>query len=425
MSAWPLTLRGTGALVLAVVCGVLAQRFGIVELAYVGALLVVVVALSAATLYLLPQSARVTRSFSPDVTAVGARVHVRLTVQTRSSLPLSQGRWRDRLPDGVDSGPDTDRDGPGGLFPATASAMGGESSVELTYLARAARRGIRSVGPLSVVTTDPFGVVRRRRSVGGSSPLVIVPELVDLSPLSDLPGDAGGSTRSVADRLGQGADNLIPRTYAPGDSMRRIHWRASAHRDELMVRQEEQETTPEAIVVLDRSAHRWPITAARAAGADPGFEAAVSACLSATALLVREGYLVTVIDADGAVLCDPIEGGDIAGIEQLAIALATVTTRRDAPLDALVRLFAGVSAGPLVVVTGAIDDADVTVLAPLPPHSSLPILLAVSADPVARAHATDTGWHTAVVVAPDDLAAAWADATAQADGRGGGARVVV
>lgn len=423
MSGWPLTARGTGALLTAVACALLAQRFGIVELAYVGALLVVVVVLSAATLYLVPRSTRVSRSFSPDVVAVGALVHVRLSVQTRSSLPLSEGRWRDRLPDGLEPEVDAGHGGPGGLFPATASAVRGTSAVELTYVARATRRGIRTVGPLSVVTADPFGVVRRRRAVGDGSSLVIVPELVDLSPLRELPGDAGGSTRSVADRLGQGADNLIPRTYAPGDSMRRIHWRASAHRDELMVRQEEQETTPEAVVILDRSTHRWPVTAARAPGADPDFEVAVSACLSATAVLVREGYLVTVIDADGAVLCDPIEGGDTAGVEHLAIALATVTTRRDLPLDALVRLFTGVSAGPVVLVTGEIDEDDVAVLAPLPHHSSLPILLAAAAAPATRAHATETGWRTAVVGAHDDLAGAWDDASAAADGRGG-ARVI-
>ena len=56
--------------------------------------------------------------------------------------------------------------------------------------------------------------------------------------------------------------------------MRRIHWRATAHRDELMVRQEEQESTPEATVVLDRGVLRWSPEALRAPGADAGFEAA-------------------------------------------------------------------------------------------------------------------------------------------------------
>lgn len=409
MSAWPLTARGTGAVLLAAVCGVLSQRFGIPELAYVGALLVIAVAASAATLYLVPRTGRVTRSFAPDVAAVGAEVHVRLQVQTRSSLPSSEGRWRDQLADGVVPGPE-DGGEPSGVFPAMGSAVGGGATVELTYVARAARRGIRRVGPLSIVSTDPFGFTRRRRTIGDSSALVIVPEIVELAALTELPGDAGGSTRSVVDRLGQGADNLIPRTYAPGDSMRRIHWRASAHRDELMVRQEEQETTPEAVVVFDRSAQRWPVAAVRAPGSEPGFEVAVSACVSAAALLVREGYAVTVIDADGAVLSDPIEAGDSGGVEQLAIALATVMARRDLPLEGLVRLFTGVSAGPVIVVTGAISEADAAILAPLPHHSTLPVLLSVAGTPDALARAGGDGWRVAALTETADLATAWSDA---------------
>uniref|UniRef100_UPI001EF9E0F1 MFS transporter n=1 Tax=Microbacterium sp. B24 TaxID=95616 RepID=UPI001EF9E0F1 len=253
LSRLPLTLRGLGALVLAAACGMLAQRFGIAELAYVGALLAAAVVVSAATLYLLPSSARVTRAFSPDVAAAGSEVRVRLTVEIRSSLPTSEARWRDAVPDGVVAA-STAGAAPDGVLPPTGSAIAGPSQVEVDYAVRAERRGLRRVGPLALVTTDPFGFTRRRRTVGDTSPLVIVPEIVDLDELHDLPGDAGGSTRSVTDRMGQGADNLIPRTYAPGDSMRRIHWRASAHRDELMVRQEEQETTPEAVVLLDRGA---------------------------------------------------------------------------------------------------------------------------------------------------------------------------
>jgi len=420
MSRWPLTVRGTGALLLAAACGFLAQRFGIAELAYVAALLVAAVAVSAATLYLLPNSTRVSRSFTPDVAAVGTDVRVRLRVRTRSALPSSEGRWRDRLPDGVVSASDDVDAAPSGTFPATTSAIGGPADIELTYVARGIRRGQRTVGPLAIASTDPFGFARRRRTVGESSTLMIVPELVELGGLSDLPGDAGGSVRSVADRLGQGADNLIPRTYAPGDSMRRIHWRASAHRDELMVRQEEQETTPEAIVVLDRGATRWPVGAVRAPGGDPGFELAVSACLSATALLVREGYLVTVIDADGAVLSDPIDGGDSAGIERLALALATVTARRDLHLDALVRLFTGISAGPVLLVTGTLDDADAETLAPLPHHITLPLLLAAGGSNDALARAAASGWRIGMITPGADLATAWSDAVAAPSVRGGG-----
>ena len=99
--------------------------------------------------------------------------------------------------------------------------------------------------------------------------------------IAELPrslGDAGDGI-SADERSGQGADNLIPRPYAPGDSMRRIHWRASAHRGEFMVRDEEQESTPTATVLLDLTPLHWPADARE--GDDPGFESAVTACVSA------------------------------------------------------------------------------------------------------------------------------------------------
>jgi uncharacterized protein (DUF58 family) len=406
MDRWPLTLRGTGAAALGVLCFVLAHEFKITELLYVSVLMLVVVAASIATLYLVRRSESVTRSFSPDVATVGEDVDVRAVVQIRSPLPVAQGRWSDGLARGVTGTAS-------GRFPATASGVTTAGrAVELGYRVRAERRGVRQIGPLTVTATDPFGFARRRSLVGEPTTLTIAPQAVALSALTDLPGEAGGSMHSTTNQLGQGADNLIPRHYVPGDSMRRIHWRASAHRDELMVRQEEQETTPEAIVVLDRGLQRWTADAVRAPGEDPGFEAAVTACVSVAAQLVREGYRVSILDVDGTEIADSIDDTDSAGVERLLTSFATVTARRNSEAEHLVRQFAGVQTGPLVLVTGRFDAADADLLAPLPHHSALPVLLAVGSDSAGAQHdalarAAATGWRVASIPPDADLAAAW------------------
>ncbi len=401
MSRWPLTARGTGAAVLAVACFIGAQTFTLSALRYVGALLTIMVFASIATLYLVRRTERVTRSFDPDIAAVGDDVNVRLRVEIRSPLPSAQGQWSDALPAGVE-GDAT------GVFPQTGAGMSaGSRAVALEYTVRAQRRGIRQIGPVSVVVTDPFGFARRRHSIGRALPLTVTAAIVALSPLAELPGEAGGSMHSATDQLGEGSDNLVPRHYIPGDSMRRIHWRASAHRDQLMVRQEEQETTPEATVVLDRARARWHADADRAPGTDPGFETAVSACVSVAARLVHEGYIVTVVEADGTAVTDPIEAGDAAGVEQLAIDLATVTARREGAFEGLVARLSGTATGPLVIITGALTDADASVLAPLAHHSSLPIVLAVATPGSTLAPAAESGWRTAQIAPSSDLAAAW------------------
>lgn len=401
MNGWPLTVRGTGAAVLAIACFFAAHAFKVTELLYISVLLVVILASSIATLYIFRRSDEVQRSFAPDVATAGSEVSVHLSIEMRSALPASQGSWSDELPDGVEGEAS-------GVFPGTASGVWSAArATELDYTVLAARRGIRSIGPVSVRSTDPFGFARRRHTVGRPRPLTIAPAIVDLAPLAELPGEAGGSMHTATDQLGQGADNLVPRHYIPGDSMRRIHWRASAHRDQLMVRQEEQETTPEAVVVLDRAVARWDIAAVRAPGADPAFETAVSMCVSVAARLVHEGYDVSVLDVDGTPLAGTIDGGDIDALEQLAISFATLTAHREGSAASLVSLFAGTTTGPLVFITGVLNAADATLLAPLAHHSTLPVLFATSPAQDAFAPAAAAGWRTASIRGADDIADAW------------------
>jgi uncharacterized protein (DUF58 family) len=403
--SWPLTLRGTGAVVLALAAFVLAHEFAVTELLYVSVLLLAAVAVSVATLYIVRRTERVSRSFVPDVASAGDDVVVRARVEIRTPLPTAQGTWSDELPPGIVGDAR-------GAFPAVGSDVRRTArAVDLSYTVHAERRGIRQVGPLTVTSTDPFGFARRRHTIGGRVELTVAPRVLDLDALDDLPGEAGGSMHTATDQLGQGTDNLIPRHYIPGDSMRRIHWRASAHRDELMVRQEEQETTPDAIVMLDRGMRRWSADAARAPGGDPAFEAAVTACVSVAARLVREGYVVSVVGADGSPLADPIDGGDGEGVRDLAVDFATLTAYRDVEPAELARLFHGAQTGPLVLITGRIDAADADALASVASHSSLPIVLAVAPQQGALLRLAEAGWRTAAIPPHADLAGAWADAT--------------
>ncbi|RKE63751.1 DUF58 domain-containing protein [Microbacterium sp. AG238] len=403
--AWPLTPRGVGAVVIGLAAVVCAHSFGVPELVYVGVLLIASVALGWMSLWFVHRYGDVSRSFSPDVTAVGSESTVTVHATARGGLSGAIARWTDALPDGVEG------DASGILTGAAAL-----DRVRLTYRIRGTRRGIRDVGPFAIVVTDPFEFTRRSVRVGAVEPITVAPATVMLPPLAEYPGEAGGSLHTATHQLGEGADNLIPRTYAPGDSMRRINWRASAHHDELMVRQEEQESTPEATVVLDRAAARWA-PAASLPGEDPTFEAAVTAAVSAVARLTREGYDVTVIDAEGHPLGAPAPAGDTLAVEQLALDLATLVTGSDDRLAGLPRLFAGTVAGPVVVVSARVTTADADALAPLVAHSALPVLLAADSSDEAIARASGAGWRAAVLSAEGDLTETWRAATERGTAR--------
>lgn len=406
---WPLTLRGTGAVALGVVALIVAERAAIPELLYFGVLLLALVLFAAASALLVRASGEVVRTVSPEVPEVGGLAEVQLAVRVNSALPTLPGRWSDALPSGLEGRAE-------GGFPAAASTLRRSGApVHLRYEVRGAVRGTYELGPVRVTTTDPFGLVRRRFRVGRASALTVAPTVVELGPLPATPGEAGGTRQSAALQLGQGADNLVARPYAPGDSMRRIHWRATAHRDTLMVRQEEQESSPAATVVFDRALSRWSPTAAETIGGDRAFETAVSVCVSAVSRLVHEGYTVEVVHSDGELLAEPVAGGEDAEARALAASFATLRARIDVPSHRIVPASVAAMLGPVVVVTGRLTPDDLPPLRAAAQRSALPVLIAVSEDAI-----EGTGWHASSVHPGGDVARAWDEAARPEDARVGG-----
>lgn len=358
-------------------------------LLYVGMLLLALVLVAVLSVRLPRRSGEVARQISTDLLTVGDRSTVRVRFALRS-LRAPRAIWHDTLPAAV-SGDAT------GQLPRTGDAL----SYDLLGL----QRGVFTLGPLVLRTVDPFGIAQREQAFGSTRPITVVPAVEPLAPLSARLGSAGGTAHTSSSRLGQGSDNLSPRPYAPGDSMRRIHWRATAHRGEPMVRQEEAESSPDAIVVLDRTAPRW------GDAGDAGFEAAVSACASVAVHLQQEGYCVDVIDTGGVLL------GALRGHEddrdELLVALAS-THPGGAARD--IAAITGGSAGPLVVLTGHLGADDRGLLR----HggASVPVILTTDPAPGALEAAADAGWFAALLT--DDIAGSWEAALPERMLSGGG-----
>nr|WP_257793742.1 DUF58 domain-containing protein [Microbacterium sp. JZ31] len=235
------------------------------------------------------------------------------------------------------------------------------------------------------------------------TPVTIVPAVVPLPALPGSPG-ASGSSQVTTGRHGQGADNLIPRPYAPGDSMRRIHWRASAHHGSFMVREEERETTPRAIVVFDRGMTRWGHDAPH--NRDVRFETAVTLCVSAAWSLARDGYSVSVMDSDGAPIALVESHEDMS---DLLVTFASVAPRGEDTLQRMSTSLANWSAAPVILVAGRVTDEDVAGLGAVVAQASRAVLLCADPQGGALERATRAGWHAARL--DRDVEAAWVAAT--------------
>ncbi|WP_300267247.1 DUF58 domain-containing protein [Microbacterium sp.] len=377
-----LTFRGAGALLAGVACVIAANVLAAPILLYVAMLLFALVILAALAVHVPRRSGSVTRRISTDLLTVGERSQVEVRFDLRA-LRVPHGIWTDQLPPAV-SGEAA------GEFPS-------DDGTRLSYSITGIRRGIWSIGPLTLRTIDPFGLAQREQLFGEPRTITIVPEVVPLAPLASTVGAAGGTAHASSSRLGQGSDNLSPRHYVSGDSMRRIHWRATAHRGDLMVRQEEEEASPDALVILDRTARRWSTAAD-----DPAFETAVSACASIALHLLHEGYSVDVLDSAGTVI------GALRGHEDdrddLLVALSHVTPHGEA--HEIVTLFDGTPPGPLVLITGRLDDTDAATMR----HGGAAAPIMLVTDPTAEAGdvLAEQGWSAATLA--DDVADAWADA---------------
>ncbi len=248
---------------------------------------------------------------------------------------------------------------------------------DLTYTVRPMVRGRYPVGPLTMRVTDPFGLVELRRPFSDIATLVATPTVLPL-PNARLTGEWSGSgdsrPRAVATA---GEEDATVRAYRTGDDMRRVHWRATAHHGDLMVRREEQPWQSRATVLLDtRSAGHT------GEGIDSSLEWGVTAAASIGVHLSERGYAVKLASDDpgGA----SAAYGDRAigrGHNQAAMldALAVVTAQRDASVgrwpDLLERMES--STGLLVAVLGRLDEQEAHLVAGLRESSTsaLAILL--------------------------------------------------
>lgn len=129
---------------------------------------------------------------------------------------------------------------PVGLAPQPLSgivSLSAGESVEVQYSLPTYRRGRHQIGPLRWAAGDPFGLFRMQGRLETLTPVTVYPRITPLPELglpARLPMGDLASRRSLFEDPAWLAGT---RPYEPGDSMRRIHWAATARSGELISRQ--------------------------------------------------------------------------------------------------------------------------------------------------------------------------------------------
>ena len=158
--------------------------------------------------------------------------------------------------------------------------------VTVTYGFEAGRRGRWPLGPLVVTRTDVFGAVTAATTMGEQAEVTVWPSVAALPAPSDVL--VGEPDRVALGARSPSTDDSALRDYREGDDLRRVHWRSSARRGQLLVRSDERAGKRPVSVLLDlppRAKH---------------VEWTVSLAASCALAMLDSGHPVRILDGVGA-----------------------------------------------------------------------------------------------------------------------------
>jgi uncharacterized protein (DUF58 family) len=176
-----------------------------------------------------------------DRAFVGQKIPVTVEISNHSRVPLPWIVLEERVP--LDLRDISDY--------RIALSAGGRSTTTHTYTVIAKRRGYFTLGPLSLRSGDLFGFAEANWEEVAPRFVTVYPLIFPLGRLG-LPSRIPIGGRTSTQRLYEDPARLAGvRAYVAGDSQRRIHWKASAHANELLVKKYQPAIGLNCMIALD------------------------------------------------------------------------------------------------------------------------------------------------------------------------------
>jgi uncharacterized protein (DUF58 family) len=123
--------------------------------------------------------------------------------------------------------------------------------VRRRYRLRGERRGVYQIGPAQIASGDLFGFRRRHLLVPELQTVLVYPKIVPVKQLglsvARPLGDFGSERRILDDPLQVAG----ARDYQPGDSVRYVHWKATAHRTTMQTKMFDPSAAPHWMIGLN------------------------------------------------------------------------------------------------------------------------------------------------------------------------------
>ncbi|MFA6053861.1 MAG: DUF58 domain-containing protein [Thermodesulfovibrionales bacterium] len=145
------------------------------------------------------------------------------------------------------------------------------------------KRGIYRYGDFLIESGYPFIFFTKRVFTSVKGEIIVYPEIKDIDSLS-LPFPGEGHEQSPS-RIGEGEEFTMFREFRYGDDSRRIHWKASAKTNKLLLMEYSSDEFKKMTIILDNLMFRD----------ENSFEKAVSFAASLTDRFLKDGYFVRLL----------------------------------------------------------------------------------------------------------------------------------
>ncbi|MGL6073462.1 MAG: DUF58 domain-containing protein [Fimbriiglobus sp.] len=135
--------------------------------------------------------------------------------------------------------------------------LDGEAKKPITARWSFPKRGRHSLGPLTVDSSYPLGLIHVIRELVPEDHILVLPQLgtVEIEPfrvwLRRQTAGEGETRRPSRQAAPGGGDVRGLRAYRPGDSPRQIHWKTSARRNQLLVMEYDKIEPLDVVLILD------------------------------------------------------------------------------------------------------------------------------------------------------------------------------
>lgn len=210
------------------------------------------------------------RSLPDREITLGEAIDAWLVVHNQKALPAFWIFWKDHIDTGLDvEGVSCHY---GTLLP--------DRKRELKYKLHSTRRGLFRVGPVVMESSGPFGLVRRFLVSRTVDFVTVLPPVVPIGKglaLGQRPIHQVPRRRSIFEDPSR---FMGVRDYRPGDSMRRIHWRATARSGNIQVKLFEPSVLTGVLLAVDMGLGSYPQTRTSPEKVDPLLEFTVTAAAS-------------------------------------------------------------------------------------------------------------------------------------------------